>query len=236
MELVTIAFVVAILAGAGLGLAAALKRGMVDQIASVFSSTGVSMPSFWLGLVGLYVFFYVLRIVPGPEGRLTLGMTPPTQITGWYVIDSLLTGNWDTLRSAVLHLILPVLTLAFVVSAPLVSITRAAASDVLSSDFIWYARAVGLTRRQVRRYTLRNALLPVVTILGVQYSRLLGGVVITEIIFSWSGVSQYAVDSLYRSDFNAVQGFTLLMAVISVAVYLVVDLLYVALDPRISYS
>ena len=235
-ELVTLAFVVAVLFGVTLGLAVALRRGGLDQVAGVFSSIGVATPSFWLGLVFIYVFFYRLRILPGPEGRLALGMTAPPHVTGLFVVDSLLMRDWTVFRSAVLHLVLPVLTLGLVVAAPLVSITRAAAAEVLGSDFIWYARAMGLPARTVRAYTLRNALLPVVTVVGVLYSRLLGGVVLTETIFSWNGVSQYAVESLYRSDFNGVQGFTLLMALISVVVYLVVDLLYVALDPRITYA
>lgn len=235
-ELVTLAFIAAAIFGVTLGLAAAFRRGWRDQVANLFGTVGVATPSFWLGLVLIYVFFYSLRVLPGPEGRLDLGMTPPARITGLYLLDSLLTGNLATFRSALLHLVLPTATLALFIVAPLVSITRSSATEVLGSDFIWYAQAMGLPPARVRAYTLRNALLPVVTVLGVLYSRLLGGAVLTETIFSWNGVSQYAVESLYRTDFNAVQGFTLLMALISVLVYLVVDLLYLALDPRITYG
>jgi peptide/nickel transport system permease protein len=235
-ELVTVAFAVAAIAGIGLGLSAAFRGGWRDRVATAMGTLGVAAPSFWIALILIYIFFYLLRWLPGPEGRLDLGMTPPEAMTGLYVVDSVLAGDFAALRSAVLHLVLPVVTLALFVIAPLVNVTRASASEVLSSDYIWYARAMGLPPRMLRAYTLRNALLPVVTVLGVLYSRLLGGAVLTETIFAWNGVSQYAIESLYRTDFNAVQGFTLLMAVISVGVYFAVDVAYLALDPRIVYA
>lgn len=236
LELITISLVVAVLIFVPMGMYLAIKTtGPLNRITTIYGLLAGAIPEFWLGLILIYVFFFQLDIAPAPLGRLDPGITPPDRITGSYVIDGILQGKWEALRSALSHLIMPVTTLVFVMGGPILKMTRSSMTNVLRGDYVHYARALGLPESQVSRYALRNALPPVVTIVGVLYGFLIGGAVLVETVFSWGGVGQYAVQSIGGSDFAAVQGFVLVASVFSLLVYLAVDLVYIAIDPRIEY-
>jgi peptide/nickel transport system permease protein len=192
------------------------------------------MPSFWTGLLLIFVFFYLLGIAPAPLGRLGSGLSPPTRLTGLYVVDSLLTGNWRTLGSSLAQLALPATTLAIGVMAPLARMVRATMLEILESDYIKAAWAAGLPRRRViYGDALRNALIPVVTTLGVIFGFLMAGNAVVESVFAWPGIGNYAVTALMTKDSGPIQSFVLFVAVMYVVVNLLVDLVYGIVDPRI---
>jgi peptide/nickel transport system permease protein len=192
-----------------------------------------ALPDFWLALMLVYALFFRLRLLPAPLGRLDLTVTPPPVRTGMLLVDSMLDGNLAALQSAAAHLVLPCFVLAFVYMGAIAKMLRSTMSELVEGDFARYARACGLPERTVIRYALRNALPPVVTVIGITYGYLLGGAVLVETIFSWNGLGQYAVQSILVLDFAAIQGFVLVAALFSVLVYLGVDVLYFAIDPRI---
>lgn len=235
LELALTAFVFAMLIGLTLGIVAAVRFGTwIDRAARVFATLGASLALFWLALVGVHIFYYSLGWAPPPLGRLTVGEAEPLAVTGLFIIDSLLAGDFAALGDAMRHLWLPALTLAFVVSAPIIKIVRGAMLDALGSDFVRTARAIGVSSRQVILVdALRNALIPVLTTLGIVFGYLMGGNVIVERVFSWPGIGQYAWNALITNDFNAVQGFVLLIAVVYVMLNLCIDLAYGFIDPRI---
>jgi peptide/nickel transport system permease protein len=192
------------------------------------------MPSFWTGLLLVYVFFFMLGVAPPPLGRLGPDVPPPARITGLYVVDALVTGQWTVARSAVHQLMLPAITLGFTVMAPLTRMVRATMLEILESDYIKAAWAAGLSRRRVvYGDALRNALIPVITLLGVIFGFLMAGNVVVEMVFAWPGLGNYAVTSLVTKDPGPIQSFVLLIAVMYVLVNLTVDLLYGLVDPRI---
>lgn len=235
LELSLTALVLALAIGLSLGILSAVRAGTwIDHTARVFSTLGASLALFWLALVAIHVFYFSLRLAPPPLDRLTIGVLPPASITGLFVVDSLLTGNWAALRDALAHLWLPALTLAFVVSAPITKIVRAAMLDVLGADFVRTARAIGVSPRQVIFIdALRNALIPVLTTVGIVFGYLMAGNVIIERVFAWAGIGQYAWNALITNDFNALQGFVLLIAFMYVLLNLGIDLAYGLVDPRI---
>ncbi len=235
LELAATALAFAMLIGLGLGILSAVYFGKwIDHAARVFATLGASLALFWLALVGVQVFYYNLRWAPPPLGRLTLGLPEPPSVTGLFTLDSLLAGDRAIFADAVGHLWLPALTLAFVVSAPLIKIVRAAMLQALSSDFVRTARAIGLSSRQVVLVdALRNAFIPVLTTVGIVFGYLMAGNVIIERVFSWPGIGYYAWNALVTNDFNAVQGFVLLIAVVYVLLNLFIDLAYGVIDPRI---
>ena len=235
LELATTALAFAILIGLSLGILAAVYFGKwIDHAARVFATLGASLALFWLALVGVQVFYYNLRWAPPPLGRLTVGLPEPPAVTGLFTVDSLLAGDRAIFADAVGHLWLPALTLAFVVSAPLIKIVRAAMLEALSADFVRTARAIGLSSRQVVLVdALRNAFIPVLTTVGIVFGYLMAGNVIIERVFSWPGIGYYAWNALITNDFNAVQGFVLLIAVVYVLLNLFIDLAYAFIDPRI---
>jgi peptide/nickel transport system permease protein len=233
-ELIFFGLLLAVIIGVPLGVLAAVKGGRVARrLATPYSLLAGSIPDFWIGLILILVFYSYLGWAPAPLGQLPIGADPPVRVTGMYVVDALLTGNWPTFRAALAHLLLPLATLVFVYMAPLVKMTRSSMDDVLRSPFVERLDALGLGRRLVLRRALRNALPPVVTIVGVLVGYLLGGAVLIEMVFSWGGAGQYAVQAIVNSDFAAIQGFVLVAAAFSLLVYLAVDLLYFAMDPRI---
>jgi peptide/nickel transport system permease protein len=180
------------------------------------------------------VFYYKWHLAPPPLDRLTIGLKPPPRVTGLFTVDSLLAGDGETLKDAVDHLWLPALTLAFVVSAPLTKMMRAAMLDVLNTDFVRTARAVGVPMyRVVLVDALRNAFIPVLTTSGIVFGYLMAGNVIVERVFAWAGIGQYAWNALRINDFNAIQGFVLFIAVVYVLINLLIDLAYGIIDPRI---
>lgn len=234
-ELTLAGLVVSVLIAVPLGILAATKPGSwIDHTCRVVTTAGVSMPVFFTGLVLVYVFYYLLGWAPAPLGRLDVFFSAPPAITGLYLVDSLLTGNVETFVAAGKQLILPAATLAIFSLAPIARMTRASMLSVLSSDFVRTARASGLSwRTVVVAYAFRNAMLPVITTLGMVFSFLLGANVLVEKVFAWPGIGSYAVEALIASDFAPVQGFVLTMAVMYVCLNLLIDLLYAVIDPRV---
>jgi peptide/nickel transport system permease protein len=230
------AIVVAIALGIPIGVASAVWRNSpLDSLARLGALTGVSMPIFWLGLVLAWFFGVELRILP-TGFRLASG-TSFVPWTNFVILDAALQGDWATLADAIRHLILPALALATIPLAVIARMTRASMLEVLSREYIRTAEAKGLSRRAViLRHALRNALLPVLTVVGLQVGRLLAGAILTETIFSWPGIGLWVYESIESRDYAIVQGVSLFIAVIVVGVNLVTDVLYAAVDPRIKYE
>lgn len=235
VELTFYAMLLALIVGIPLGILSAVRRGkVIDHVSRVLAVSGIALPVFWTSLMLLYLLYLKAHILPAPYGRINPLVTPPQDITGLYTIDSLLTGNWAALNSAVDQLILPVCVLAFGVMAPIARITRSGMIEALDADYVRAARSLGLSSRKViLGHAFRNALLPLITMVAVLYGYLLGGVVLVENIFAWPGLGQYVFNAITSSDYPAVQGFILYATVIYVFLFLVVDLLYVAIDPRV---
>jgi peptide/nickel transport system permease protein len=236
VELAMAAIVVAIALGIPIGVASAVWRNSpLDSLARLGALTGVSMPIFWLGLVLAWFFGVELRILP-TGFRLASG-TSFVPWTNFVILDATLQGDWATLADAIRHLILPALALATIPLAVIARMTRASMLEVLSREYIRTAEAKGLSRRAViLRHALRNALLPVLTVVGLQVGRLLAGAILTETIFSWPGIGLWVYESIESRDYAIVQGVSLFIAVIVVGVNLVTDVLYAAVDPRIKYE
>ncbi|KCV81325.1 dipetide transport system permease [Actibacterium atlanticum] len=221
-----------------LGIMAARNPGSLqDHLCRMVVTAGVSLPTFFTGVLLIYVFYYLLGWAPSPLGRLDFIYIEPDTVTGFYLIDSAIIGDWEVFFGALKQLALPAITLALFTMAPIARMTRAAMLSVLSSDFIRTARAAGLTERKVLYgYALRNALLPVVTTLGMVFSFTLGANVLVEKVFAWPGIGSYAVEALVASDYAAVQGFVLSMALLFVALNLIIDISYSLIDPRIGFE
>ena len=236
LEMVLLALLLSCAVAIPLGVMAATRPGSwIDQLCRLVTTMGVSLPTFFTGLLLAYVFYFLLGWAPAPLGRLDPVFSPPPAVTGLYLIDAALARDpslwWASLR----QLILPVLTMAVFVLAPIARMTRASMLQVLSADFVRTARASGLSSATVLvRYALRNALLPVVTTLGMVFGFMLGSSVVVEKVFGWPGVGSYAIDALTASDYAPVQGFVLAMGVLFVLLNLLVDLLYTLIDPRVS--
>jgi peptide/nickel transport system permease protein len=238
LEMVLVALVVACAVALPLGVLAATKPGSwIDQLCRLLTTAGVSLPTFFTGLLLAYVFYFLLGWAPSPLGRLDPMFSPPPQVTGLYVVDGLLAGEPALAWAALKQLVLPVATMALFVLAPIARMTRASMLAVLSADFVRTARAAGLSRGTVLvTYALRNALLPVVTTLGMVFGFMLGSSVIVEKVFAWPGVGSYAIDALTASDYAPVQGFVLAMGILFVLLNLLVDVLYVLIDPRVEVN
>ncbi len=235
LELTLAALVLSCAIAIPLGVLAATRPGTwVDHLCRVLVTAGVSMPTFFTGIVLIYVFYYLAGLAPSPLGRLDFIYLSPPHVTGFYLIDAAIDGDWETWVGAFKQLILPATTLALFTLAPIARMTRAAMLQALSSDFIRTARAAGLGRRKVLYgYAFRNALLPVLTTLGMVFSFTLGANVLVEKVFAWPGIGSYAVEALVVSDYAAVQGFVLAMALLFVALNLIIDIAYALIDPRI---
>lgn len=236
IELAVASIIVASIAGITLGIISAIKQNsIIDYISMFFSLVGVSMPVFWLGLILIVVFSVSLHVLP-VSGRITIGMEP-AKITGLYLIDSLLTGNISAFIDALKHLVLPVIALSSYSTAIIARMTRSTMLEVLNKDYIRTAKSKGLSESNViKGHALRNTMIPVSTVIGLQLGSLLGGAVLTETVFSWPGIGNYIIDSILKSDIPVVQGAVIIMAVIFVLVNLFVDILYSFIDPRIKYS
>jgi peptide/nickel transport system permease protein len=235
LELTLVALAMSVAVAVPLGILAALHQDTwIDQLCRFIVTAGVSLPTFFTGLVLVYVFYFLLGIAPTPLGRLDIISLPPPHITGFYLIDAPIAGDWKTAWSALKQLILPSTTLALFTLAPLARMTRASMLQALSSEYIRTARACGLGRRKILTdYAMRNAMLPVITTLGMVFSFTLGANVLVEKVFSWPGIGSYAIEALVVSDYAAVQGFVLAMAILFVVLNLVVDLVYTMIDPRV---
>ena len=236
VELALASMLIAILIGIPVGIASAARRNSpLDSVSMIISLTGVSMPIFWLGLMEIMLFAVILQWLP-TGGRLSSGVSIQ-DITGMYLVDSLLSGNIPGFVDALQHIILPAVALATIPMAIIVRMTRSSMLDVLQEDYIRTANAKGLTERVVLfRHALKNAFLPVITIIGLQAGGLLAGAVLTETIFSWPGIGKWVYDAILGRDYPIVQGGTLLIAFIYVFVNFLVDISYAFLDPRIHYD
>lgn len=236
-ELALYAFLFSTVVGVPLGMLSAVRRNRwPDHVARFISISGLALPVFWLAIMAQFVFFGKLGWLPDGE-RLPISVDPPRTITSLYTIDALLTGNWEVLRIAVSHLAMPVLVLAYGSLAVITRMVRGGMLEVLNQDYIRTARAKGIIQRRViLGHALKNALLPTVTSLGLQIGLLLSGAFLVEIVFSWPGIGRYAVEAIQRLDYNATMATTLIIALVFVLMNLFVDILYLFLDPRISYA
>lgn len=235
LELALTATLLALVIGIPLGfLAAARRDSVVDHVARNIAGVAAAMPIFWLGLIFVFVFSYRLGWAPGTVGRWPITENPPPNVTGFLTIDSLLAGNIGAFGVALQYLALPALTLAIIELAPIVKMSRSAMLETLGTDYVRTSRALGFNRRQIFfGDALRNALIPVLTLVGIVLGYLVAGNVIVEQLFSWPGIGRYAFGAVTSNDFNAVQGFILLVAVVYVLLNLSIDLLYAVVDPRI---
>ena len=233
IELSLAAMVIATILGIAAGVVSSVKQySIFDYVSMFLALIGVSMPIFWLGLMLIYLLSVKFPILP-MMGRITMGLEAPP-VTGLVVVDTLIAGPLGGFLDSLRHLILPSFTLATIPMAVVARITRSSMLEVLNKDYVRTARAKGLDEMIViLRHALRNAFLPVVTVLGLNLGLLLGGAVLTETIFSWPGLGRYVVDSLMARDYAAVQSCILIFAVVMALINLFVDLVYVILDPRI---
>jgi peptide/nickel transport system permease protein len=235
LELACCALLLALLTGVPLGVLSALFRNRwLDHLVRLLALTGISTPAFWLGLGVIVLFYGKLNLLPG-SGRLDDWFDPPSHVTGFYLIDSLLSGELDIFFNALQHLVLPATTLAFVHLGIVARQIRSAMLEQLSEDYIRTALASGLSKFTiVVRYALPNALIPSVTVLGLALGDLLYGAVLTETVFAWPGMGAYVVASIQALDFPAVMGFAIVVSFAYVLVNLLVDMLYLWIDPRMS--
>ena len=232
IELGSTALVLALAWSVPFGIVSALRRrSLSDRLANAVSGLGVSIPEFWLGLILLLIFFGTLEWAPAPIGR-TLGEVP-AHTTGLYTIDAILARDWEAFKAAAAQLILPASTLALVVGAPLLRVTRGFMRETMASHHIRSARALGIPERSiVLRHALPNVLLPVSTMVAIMYGYLLGGTVLVEFVFAWPGIGKYAIDSIAASDSTPVLAAVLLSAITYLFVYLMMDVLHFVIDPR----
>lgn len=238
LELALWALVIAIIIGIPFGIISAVKKNSaIDHICRIVSMVGSAMPVFWLGLLLIYFFFYILGVCPAPLGRIGMTDYPPVTITGLYVLDSLLVGDFQMAEECASYLVLPAVTLSMPTMAILARMTRSSMLDVLSLDFVRTARAKGLSPFSVVcKHALANALIPILTVLGSQFGVLMGSTVVCETIFSWPGIGSYLTQSILVTDYNPIQAFTLITAVLYLAINLILDIIYTIVDPRIRIS
>ena len=237
LELLIYSLLIAVLIGVPLGIVSAVKRGSaIDHVSRILALSGVALPTFWLGLLLQLTFFFKLGWLPA-EGRISSFIPPPSPITGFYTIDSIITGNFTALLSSIQHLVLPAISLSLYPLAILARIVRASLLETLSQDYIKTAKAKGLPYIIVLyKHALRNSLSAALTITGMTFVYSLGGAVVVETVFAWPGVGRYAAGALTTFDFPALMGFSLLAGTGAAFVNLIVDLLYGVLDPRIRYQ
>lgn len=233
IELTAAAIVISLLIAIPVGVIAAVRRySTVDKVGTVGALLGVSMPDFWLGLVLILLFGIHWGVLP-ISGRIPWGMEPE-HITGLYLVDSLLTGNWPAFWAALRHLLLPAVTLGTSMAALTMRVTRSSMLEVVHQDFITFARAKGLSGTQVVwRHGLRNALIPTVTVVTLNVGVLLGGNMIVETVFAWPGLGRLVVDSIYNRDYTVVQAAVLIYAITYVSMNFMADVLYTILNPRV---
>lgn len=237
IQLILLAFVVALAIAIPVGRAAASRPGgRTDKVTMGYSLFAGAQPDFWWGLMFVFVLYFEARFFPAPLGLLSPEVLPPETVTKFILIDSLIDGRLDAFVDALKHYALPVITLAFVLTGPLIKMTRNSVLSVVNSDYILYAKAAGLPHRTVQRRMLRNSLAPVVTLTGILFGFMLGGAVLIETVFTLDGLGVYALRRMLDIDFPAVQGAVVIMTAFSLLIYLLMDVIYAALDPRIRYA
>lgn len=237
-ELATMSMLIALVIGIPAGVMAAVKKNsLIDNLTMSGSLLGVSMPVYWLGLLLVYLFAVNLQWLP-PSGRIGINVASDfSPITGFFVLDALIQGNFKVLGDVVSHLVLPAVTLSTIPLAIIARITRSAMLDILSQDYIRTARAKGLKEFWViGKHALKNAMLPVVTIIGLEFGTLLGGAILTETIFAWPGIGSWIYGGILQRDYPVVQGGVVFVAFVFVLINLLVDISYAYLDPRIQYK
>lgn len=234
LELVTLTLIVAVPLGIGLGVLAAARRGSwVDRALQGYSVLGLGVPLFWLALMSVYVFYFLLGWVNAPAGRLGIRDLPPPTITGLYSLDALLAGDVELLQTILGHLVLPVGSLVFVITAPILRMTYTCMNQELATDYARAAVASGIPRRLIlTRYALKNAMIPIVTLIGSMTRYLLAGTVLAEIVFSWPGIGRYAIESTLVADLAPLQAVVLIVTGATLLVNVLVDLSYYWFDPR----
>ncbi len=237
LELVFFTMLLAVILGVVFGVLAAVYRdSWLDHLLRLISIGNVAMPPFWLALMLQLLFALKFNLVPS-GGRIALAMSPPTAITGFYLVDSLLTANWAAFWSALRHIFLPALVLSSASVAAVARMMRSDMLDTLSKEYVVNARACGLPEKLiVAKYVLKNAMIPTLTLIGLRYGWMLGGTVLVETVFDWPGIGLYAVQSSVSSDFMPVMAVTLIIGLNFALANLVVDLLYGVLDPRVRYA
>lgn len=235
LELVTASFILILVLAIPLGVISAVSRHARKPI-FLYGMVSGALPDFWWGLIVILVLYVHFHLGPAPVGQLGLLVTPPPTVTGLLTVDSVIAGDWQAFVSAVAHLVLPAITLAFVYGGQILKLTRSKVIVAMDSDYVRYARACGLPPRQVYIYALRNGLVPVLTLSGMTYCFLISGAVIIETIFSWGGMGQYAVQAITNSDYFAITGSVIVFATFSLIVYVVMDILYAIVDPRVRYG
>ena len=235
IELGLYAIVVGLIAGVIVGVLAAVARGTVfDGFLRMLTTAGLSLPQFWVGLMLLWIFFVTLRVSPGPSGRLPIGVDAPAPVTGLYVVDAILQGDWSTASIAARQLVLPVICLAVGSFAPIARQVRSAMVDSLDSDYVRTARAMGISRPRIWfAYALKPGLLSVLTIGAGLIGWTLAGSVLVEGIFAWPGIGQLALTSIQSSDYPVIQGFVLYVAILYVVIWAVLEWVYGRVDPRV---
>lgn len=237
LELVVLSFAAALAVALPIGMATARRPGrLLDKFVFGYGLFAGAQPEFWWGLMFIYVFYFHLGWAPAPLGNLDPTMMPPPDVTGSVLVDSLLAGRLDAFVSAAQHLVLPVMTLALIIIGPLLKMTRQSAARVLSSEYVLYAKASGLPLGQVARTIMRAALPPVLTLTGILFGFMIGGAVLVEQVFALNGLGQYSVRAVLGLDFPAIQGTVLVITVLSLLVYLALDLVLAAIDPRVKNS
>lgn len=236
LELTLFAMAFAILIGVPAGVYAATRRGtFADTSIMIVALSGVSFPVFWLAIMMIYLFAVILGWLP-PSGRLSIQLSIQG-VTGLYVLDALLTRNWVAAWDAFKHIIMPAIALGTIPLAIIVRMTRSAMLDVLGQDYVRTARSKGLSETLVvRKHALRNALLPVITVIGLSFGVLLSGAILTETVFSWPGIGRWVFDAIASRDYPIIQGGVIFVAAMFVVVNLLVDLSYALIDPRIQYA
>ena len=237
-ELSVVAMLIALVLGIPAGVIAAVrKNSLIDNAMMSGSLLGVSMPVYWLGLLLVYLFAVNLQWLP-PSGRIGVDQGFAFQpITGFFIFDALIQGDFQALQNILAHLVLPAVTLSTIPLAILARITRSAMLEVLSQDYIRTARAKGVLEFWVvAKHALKNAMLPVVTIVGLEFGTLLGGAILTETIFSWPGIGKWIYEGILLRDYPVVQGGVVFVAFVFVLINLIVDVSYAFLDPRIQYK
>jgi ABC-type dipeptide/oligopeptide/nickel transport system permease component len=241
IELTMAAMLIAVVVAVPLGIVSATHRNSIgDHLARLLALFGVSAPGFWVAMVLQLLFYYRLGWVEDPGGRLSnavLRAHPVETVTGFLLVDTVLTRNWVAFRDALEHLILPSITLALPLVALISRMVRSSMLEVLRQDYVRTARAKGLTERLVvGRHAFRNAIIPTVTVIALSFGWLLTGAVVTEVVFYWPGIGQYAVGAVMSFDFPAIIAFTAISATIFVLVNLAADVVYAYLDPRVRYD
>lgn len=235
IELTLAAILVSLVIAIPAGVIAAVRRySLIDKAGTLATLLGVSMPDFWLGLVLMLLFGITWQVLP-ISGRIPLGMEP-THVTGLFVVDALLTGDWPALKAALRHLALPAITLGTSMAALTMRVTRSSMLEVVQQDYITFARAKGLSGTQVVvRHGLKNGLIPTVTVVTLNIGVLLGGNMIVESVFAWPGLGRLVVDSIYNRDYTVVQAAVLVYAVTYVTMNFLADVVYTLLNPRVRF-